>query len=332
MRSMWILLVLWLLTTPALASDGVLEINQACATTGCFPGDTAQFPVTITAQAGRSFRLTSDLILPNENVSAIRVGVSGVTIDLNGFSIRGVTVCAGDPPLTPVNCSPGGSGSGIEPDPGAPALPHRVAVRNGSILGMGSYGVRLGERAQLRDLRISGAAAGTISVDRSSIIESTSVDLSATDGLFAGPSTVVRNVTAETNAGAGIFVGNGSTISDSTSRGNSGTGFGLSSFSTIRHSTGAANSGSGIVALEACTLTGNTLQGNAGGGAFAGAGSNVIGNTARGNTGLGLNLQNPTGYSTNVVTENTTAGQVLGGLNRGGNYCANTAATTNVCP
>ena len=37
-----------LLATPALATDGVLEINQSCAAVGCFPGDEARLPVTIT--------------------------------------------------------------------------------------------------------------------------------------------------------------------------------------------------------------------------------------------------------------------------------------------
>ncbi|MDG2051443.1 MAG: hypothetical protein P8M78_14920 [Myxococcota bacterium] len=38
------------LSSPALAVDGVLEINQACAVnTGCFSGDAAGLPVTITA-------------------------------------------------------------------------------------------------------------------------------------------------------------------------------------------------------------------------------------------------------------------------------------------
>jgi hypothetical protein len=44
------------------ASDGQLEINQACAVnTGCFPGDDPGFPVTIT-QPG-SYRLTGNLDL-----------------------------------------------------------------------------------------------------------------------------------------------------------------------------------------------------------------------------------------------------------------------------
>ena len=45
---------------PALAVDGVLEINQACAVnTGCSTGDTAGFPVTISTSG--SYRLTSNL-------------------------------------------------------------------------------------------------------------------------------------------------------------------------------------------------------------------------------------------------------------------------------
>ena len=46
--------------SPALAVDGVLEINQVCADkTGCFSGDAAGFPVTI-GTAG-SYRLTGNL-------------------------------------------------------------------------------------------------------------------------------------------------------------------------------------------------------------------------------------------------------------------------------
>jgi len=48
MRSISIPLLVLFLAMPARASDGVLEINQTCAIqTGCFAGDTAGFPVTI---------------------------------------------------------------------------------------------------------------------------------------------------------------------------------------------------------------------------------------------------------------------------------------------
>lgn len=330
MRPIRILCLLLAFPSLASATDGVLEINQACVSTGCFPGDAADFPVTITTEAGRSFRLTSDLVLPNENVDAIQVGVANATIDLNGFSIRGVTVCGGEPPVTPVTCAPAGSGSAIAPDSAAPSPPQGIAVRNGSILGMGAYGVLLGDRAEIQDLRVSGVAVIAIAVGRGSIIESTTVTLGAV-GLSAGANSIVRNVTAENNSAAGIAVDDRGTVSDSTSSGNQ-TGFDVRSYSTVRHSTASGNSGSGIQCFDACTLIGNSLALNGGGGANVGQGSNVTGNTVRSNTGFGLSLGNTAGYSNNVVTSNTTAGQVNGGQNRGGNYCANSGSSVNLCP
>jgi hypothetical protein len=80
-----LLAVAILAALPAGAVDGVLEINQACAVnTGCFPGDAAGFPVTLTA-AG-SYRLTGNL-----QATAVGVSISAahVTLDLNGFVIDG---------------------------------------------------------------------------------------------------------------------------------------------------------------------------------------------------------------------------------------------------
>jgi len=77
------------------AVDGVLEINQTCAVnTGCFSGDTAGFPVTIDGSAGRSYRLTGDLVLPNGNTHGVRITTQDVGIDLNAFAIIG-TACVG---------------------------------------------------------------------------------------------------------------------------------------------------------------------------------------------------------------------------------------------
>ncbi len=75
---------------PALAVDGVLEINQACVATGCFPGDAPGFPVRIPAPG--SYRLTSDLDVTGEpipqDVTAIEIPfTSNVRIGLNSYSI-----------------------------------------------------------------------------------------------------------------------------------------------------------------------------------------------------------------------------------------------------
>src|SRR5690606_10202060 len=69
------------LAAPAPAADGVIEINQTCAKqTGCFDNDTANFPVTIDGKAGKSYRLTSDLVVPDENTTAIRISADDVSI------------------------------------------------------------------------------------------------------------------------------------------------------------------------------------------------------------------------------------------------------------
>jgi hypothetical protein len=150
-----------LLAGGARAGDGVLEINQACAVqAGCFPGDSAGFPVTISNSAGTSsFRLTSDLNVPDANTTAISVA-SGrrASIDLNGFTIAGVTTCALDTSFVTV-CTPLGSGIGID------ASGAVLAAHDGAITGMGGDGIRTAHACVLRDLSVaqnggSGASAG----------------------------------------------------------------------------------------------------------------------------------------------------------------------------
>jgi len=52
-------------------------------------GDTAGFPVSINGSAGRSYRLTSNLIVPNENTDGILFSTSDIGIDHNNFAIIG---------------------------------------------------------------------------------------------------------------------------------------------------------------------------------------------------------------------------------------------------
>jgi hypothetical protein len=113
--------VLLVIAFPALAVDGVIEINQTCAVaTGCFAGDTAGFPVSISP--ARSYVLTSNLTVSDPEANAIEVLVNDVTLDLNGHSIRGP---AG-----------GGGGKGVR------ALNRfNITIRNGRIWGFGLAGI-----------------------------------------------------------------------------------------------------------------------------------------------------------------------------------------------
>src|ERR1022692_224651 len=89
------------------AVDGVVLISQVQALAGnVTPGDAPGFPVTISVPG--SYRLSGNLTVPDQNTTAIQIAADNVTIDLNGFSILGPTVCTGTPAVT--SCGPKGSG------------------------------------------------------------------------------------------------------------------------------------------------------------------------------------------------------------------------------
>lgn len=145
MRRVLLLLVLLNLSSPALASDGVLEINQACATQGgCFTGDATGYPVTIT-QSG-SYRLTGNLT-PALNTTAIDITANAVVVDLGGFAITGPNVCSGSPIA---GCTVNFGNPGIRANqPGQVG----ITVRDGSIIGMG------GEAVDTRRLDLSSTGS-----------------------------------------------------------------------------------------------------------------------------------------------------------------------------
>ncbi len=109
---------------PVFAADGQLEINQACANVGCFAGDGAGLPVSISSPG--SYLLTGNLSTADVNATVIAVSGSSVTLDLNGFAVIGPVSCTGKPPV----CSASGSGIGV-----SISSSRSVTVRNGTIRG-----------------------------------------------------------------------------------------------------------------------------------------------------------------------------------------------------
>ena len=238
MRSMLISLFFLILAGAARATDGVLEMNHTCAvTTGCFAGDTAGYPVQITGAAGRSFRLTSDLILPNIDTHGIEVDAPGISIDLNGFQIARSSCQA-----TGTNCTPAtGTGSGVY---AKFADIHGISVENGSITGMGSHGVQ-----------IQGAQA---------IVKGLRVRWNRLDGIHVGNGSIVSDNAATGNGEAGIFVLSSSTITGNTVFTNGMDGIKSGQGSTISGNTAWGNGADGVDAGFGCTVQGNTAQRNLG--------------------------------------------------------------------
>lgn len=240
---------------PAFAGDGVLEINQTCATTtGCFPGDTAGFPVTIVASSARSFRLTSDLGPLGASQNGIVVTANNATIDLGGFRIYGATTCG----AVPVACSPLGTGVGVV---GGSDL----VVKNGTIHGMGDDGVRLdhSSRAEALHLFQNGGDGLELGNDGSgSAIHATS---NGVDGIRCAAGCLLSGNSVVANGAIGIEGGSGGVIQGNSVRANGGIGIsGTSGGATGAQRPLALNNvlvGNGSISITGCVIRENVMVG-----------------------------------------------------------------------
>ncbi|MCW7538079.1 hypothetical protein OOT46_09485 [Aquabacterium sp. A7-Y] len=183
---------------------GVVLIDQRLAAAGGLPGgpngcrDTPGFPVTICWPG--SYRLVENLIVPPDT-DAIEVLADDVTLNLDGLIISGPNLC--EPEGNTLVCTHR-SGTGI-----TTGLVRGLAVRNGSIHGMGGEGINCkgctidGVRARhnraglvvtsgtVRDSMASSNLIG-VGLNRSSLVHST----------------VQTNHTGITAANGGVVIGN----------------------------------------------------------------------------------------------------------------------------
>lgn len=191
---------------PALAVDGVIEINQARANAGgVTPGDAPGFPVTISVSG--SYRLTSNLNVSDANTDGIRITAETVTIDLNGFAIIG----------------PGTAGTGMGVRDWSAM---RTTVTNGTVRDMGNNGVFLGPGAHVYGVHVFDNNGQGITAGSGSIVRNNIVNNNAADGIKAGPENVVIGNVSTNNGGDGIDALESCTVIDNTARSN--TNYGLS--------------------------------------------------------------------------------------------------------
>ena len=171
MRRSWkglSLLAALLLPAAITAADGVLEINEACAlNSGCFEGDGAGWPVTISAPG--SYRLTGNLAVTSGDETAISITSEDVDLDLAGFEILG-------PQLA-------GTGAGVS------STSSDVTVRGGTIRGLGGDGVALGARARVEGVTSLFNGNTGMTVGARSLVRDCQVAGNESYGLFLGDAT-----------------------------------------------------------------------------------------------------------------------------------------------
>ncbi|MBK7949058.1 MAG: right-handed parallel beta-helix repeat-containing protein [Deltaproteobacteria bacterium] len=311
------------LADAAHAGDGRIELSHTRALVGdASVGDSAGYPIQIFAPG--SYVLTSNLVTPNESTSAISISTSGVHIDLNGFTIRGVTFCSAG--AGGVTCSPSNGVNSLVS--GAISLGN-VTLENGTISNGGSLGADLGPRAIVRGVRfhsnrLSGLRTGLLS----NVSDCTSTE-NGGDGFEMGSSSRISSVVANSNGGAGIDAGTATTVLDSTVNANFGRGISGDQL-TISRNTVNGNQQSGILVDNQATISGNSVMGNTGIGIIclgnSTRGCSVLDNTITGNTGTGLAFNGAGAYQGNTINGN--GATVESGIQTGGNVCDGDA----VCP
>lgn len=295
---------------------------------GCFAGDTAGFPVTVGGSG--SYRLTSNPSVSSANITAIVVTAGDVSIDLNGFSISGPTVCTGDPEIAtiPPACSPTGTGFGIDA-----SIHPRVRVHDGSIHGMDGTGVRVGTRPVIERLHVEGNGANGIwALQSSRVADNVSVG-NETWGIAGDSGSVITGNIAQGNGQIGIWAGIGATVIDNTARVNGSNGFSVGSGSTVTRNSSTKNGATGISTGLACTISHNAVWANVTGGITTNSGSTVPYSSVRENGGTGINAPVASWVSDNAVGFNGGVGLFLGtGTNASGygnNVIRGNAATVS---
>lgn len=248
----------------------------------------------------------------------IELAASGITLDLNGFTLKGV---------------PGSlDGVSVQSFDG-----QGVAIRNGSIRSWGDSGIEFENLAghpsagTISDIDASlNTGAGIITssnarVERCTANENTGTGISViahcvivdcvatlndTDGITTNTGCTVSGSTASNNIGRGFSLGIGSTITGCVSDGNT-TGF-RSQASTYLNCNATNNNSDGFELLEGNTLRGCLAYRNAGNGFLASSANAIIDCSATSNELDGISVATNSVLRGNKCHQNGTSNSNAG--------------------
>lgn len=241
-----------------------------------------------------SYYLTGN-IDGQSNRSAIRVNVSGVTIDLNGFALRGVS----------------NSNWGII---GHPTGNVNVTILNGTIESWGRDGINLFTNCgniRVEDVSVRHCAGRGIMVGLNSTVSDCAVFSCDDDGILGGDGAVVANCTVRACDADGINVSASSTISNCTAIENGGNGIDAFFGGSVTGCTALSNGNSGIIGGSDSVVTSCSSHSNGTSGIAAGPGSVISACSASDNAGPGFSGTNIT-VSDSRASSNTGDGFSLG--------------------
>jgi parallel beta-helix repeat protein len=221
----------------------------------------------------------------------IEVVTSHVTIDMRGFDLVGMP----------------GSLAGIDTNNGAAGGIIGTVVRDGTIRGWGSDGIK-GNQSQghFINLVISNITGEGITINTSTTIESCLIYSCSANGISTSNNVVVHNTICAGNGLHGISVGTSSTVTNSAGYINGGTGIVIwGGKGTISFCNATLNNAYGLHGFDGSTISNCHVDNNFQGGIAVGDGG-VISNCASvDNTGPGINTGQTATVESCSVSGNT---------------------------
>ena len=205
--------------------------------------------------------------------SGIEIAAGNVTVDLNGYQVRGIT----------------GSLSGIVVIPPPLTLLARINVHDGSVVGWGSHGVRLtpATSADVQSVRSSANGFMGISVGDNSTVAGCEAKDNLDIGVDAGNECAISDTLAVGNFLSGISVASDSRLTRCTSSFNS-QGVNARNNCTLDSVNAVQNTNAGVVIGNECSLMNCVAVSNGGSGFQLGSSCSISNSASRGNTGAGF--------------------------------------------
>lgn len=234
-----------------------------------------------------SYYLTSDL----NGATGINIMTSNVTLDLNGYAIRG---------------TPGNNSQGIE----VTTTATNIHVRNGSVVNWGREGIKAvaATSSTFSQLHIISSALDGIATGNNVILISVLVSGSGFDGIDAGQSNTINTCVTYNNGNDGIEADPGSNLWQCTTRDNGAAGVRTTGASTIASCTSAENNAHGFVLGSGSVITNSTASHNVNSGFYLFSACTATNNNARSNDFEGFEWLNDCVLTSNIATLNGRSG------------------------
>lgn len=250
------------------------------------PGDAlAIFRIT---QPG-SYYLTGNVVgVVGKN--GIAIDAEGVTLDLNGFVVRGV----------------GGSLNGVA------GVPNSFSISNGTVRDWGQSGLFLGSNVLVSSIRAVSNGHRGISAGDGVVIESSVARLNGQEGIRIGGFSSISNCNALENQGHGFWVGTGSVVNNSVAQFNGNGGFRAEFNTSFLNCSASENGGNGFHLLFGGIAMNCTSLGSVQNGFRLGGGNNsLVSCVSRGSTQFGITSASAQG---DMIVGCTVLGNNAGGI------------------